>query len=105
MTVTAMLSRVDVIKGKIHKRILSLVDLRTMESMTSDQLRNELKMLTERLLKDDNTAINEAERRTIVQSIQNEMLQYNAITEVRSNDSKWLKTWLGKITKQLLLNI
>jgi pilus assembly protein CpaF len=74
MTVTAMLSRVDVIKGKIHKRILSLVDLRTMESMTSDQLRNELKMLTERLLKDDNTAINEAERRTIVQSIQNEML-------------------------------
>lgn len=71
---TAPLPRIDAIKAKIHQKILNLVDLRTMESMSSDQLRSELKLLTERLLNDDKTAINEAERISIVQSIQNEML-------------------------------
>jgi pilus assembly protein CpaF len=45
-----------------------------MESMSPEQLRSELKLLTERLLDDDSIAINESERRTVVQSIQNEML-------------------------------
>jgi pilus assembly protein CpaF len=45
-----------------------------MESMSAEQLRKELKLLTERLLDEDSVAINESERRTIVQSIQNEML-------------------------------
>jgi pilus assembly protein CpaF len=71
---TTALSRIENIKSKIHKKILSLVDLRTMECMSAEQLRSELKLLTERLLDEDSTAINEAERRTIVQSIQNEML-------------------------------
>ena len=71
---TTALSRIENIKSKIHKKILSLVDLRTMESMSAEQLRKELKLLTERLLDEDSVAINELERRTIVQSIQNEML-------------------------------
>jgi pilus assembly protein CpaF len=45
-----------------------------MESMSPTQLRSELKLLTERLLDDDGIAINESERRTVVQSIQHEML-------------------------------
>jgi pilus assembly protein CpaF len=71
---TSALSHIENIKSKIHKKILGLVDLRTMESMSPDQLRSELKLLTERLLDDDSIAINESERRTVVQSIQNEML-------------------------------
>jgi pilus assembly protein CpaF len=71
---TTALSRIENIKSKIHKKILSLVDLRTMENMSAEQLRKELKLLTERLLDEDSVAINESERRTIVQSIQNEML-------------------------------
>ncbi|CAN1557399.1 CpaF Flp pilus assembly protein, ATPase CpaF [Burkholderiaceae bacterium] len=71
---TTALSRIEKIKSKIHKKILSLVDLRTMENMSAEQLRKELKLLTERLLDEDSVAINESERRTIVQSIQNEML-------------------------------
>jgi pilus assembly protein CpaF len=71
---TTALSRIENLKSKIHKKILSLVDLRTMESMSAEQLRKELKQLTERLLDEDSVAINESERRTIVQSIQNEML-------------------------------
>ena len=45
-----------------------------MEGMSSEQLRNDLKVLGERLLDEDGMAINEAERRGIVTSIQNEML-------------------------------
>lgn len=67
-------THIEAIKSKIHKKILGLVDLRTMESMSPEQLRSELKLLTERLLDDDSIAINESERRTVVQSIQNEML-------------------------------
>jgi pilus assembly protein CpaF len=62
------------VKTNIHKKILGLVDLRTMESMSAEQLRTELKLLTERLLDDDGIAMNESERRAVVQSIQNEML-------------------------------
>ncbi len=68
------LPRVEAIKSKIHQKILALVDLRTMENMSPEQLRTDLKRLTERLLDEDNIALNEAERNTVVQSIQNEML-------------------------------
>jgi pilus assembly protein CpaF len=71
---TSALTHIEAIKSKIHKKILGLVDLRTMESMSPEQLRSELKLLTERLLDDDSIAINESERHTVVQSIQNEML-------------------------------
>jgi pilus assembly protein CpaF len=71
---TSALTHIEAIKSKIHKKILGLVDLRTMESMSPEQLRSDLKLLTERLLDDDSIAINESERRTVVQSIQNEML-------------------------------
>lgn len=70
----AALSPIDAIKAKTHQKILGLVDLRRMESMSPSQLRSELKLLTERLLDDDGVAINESERRTVVQSIQHEML-------------------------------
>jgi len=62
------------IKSRIHKKILELVNLSTMEGMSPEQLRKELGLLSERLLDEDTTALNEAERRGIVQSIQNEML-------------------------------
>ena len=68
------LPRIEAIKSKIHQKILGLVDLRTMESMSADQLRNDLKRLTEHLLDEDSIAINEAERKVVVQSIQNDML-------------------------------
>jgi pilus assembly protein CpaF len=68
------MARIEAIKTRIHQKILSLVDLRTMEGMSSEQLRNDLKVLGERLLDEDGMAINEAERRGIVTSIQNEML-------------------------------
>jgi pilus assembly protein CpaF len=68
------LTRLKAIKAKIHQKILSLVDLRAMESMSAEQLRSDLKRLGEKLLDEDGLALNEAERHDIVQGIQNEML-------------------------------
>jgi pilus assembly protein CpaF len=62
------------IKSRIHGEILQQVDLRTMEAMAPERLRGELKTLAERLLDEDHAAVNDAERRQIVESIQNEML-------------------------------
>jgi len=80
-------TRIESIKAKIHQKILSLVDLRSMETMTSEQLRSELKLLGEKLLDADGLAINEAERHFIVQSIQNEMLGLGPIEPLLADPS------------------
>jgi pilus assembly protein CpaF len=85
--VTAALTHIDAIKAKTHQKILGLVDLRRMESMSPTQLRTELKLLTERLLDDDGIAINESERRTVVQSIQHEMLGLGPIEPLLADTS------------------
>ena len=64
----------DRVKARIHHKILQLIDLRTMESLSADRLRQELKTLAERLMDEEGAALNEAERKHIVDSIQNEML-------------------------------
>ncbi len=76
---------VETAKERIHKKILSLVDLRTMENMAAEQLKINLKLLTEKLLDADGTAINEAERSSIVTSIQNEMLGLGPIEPLLSD--------------------
>jgi pilus assembly protein CpaF len=69
-----MVRSLSPIKARIHGEILQQLDLRSMESMAPERLRSELKTLTERLLDEDRVAVNETERRHIVDSIQNEML-------------------------------
>jgi pilus assembly protein CpaF len=66
--------RLEKIKSQIHREILSQVDLRRMETISPEALRQELKNLTENLLDESGLAINESERRQIVQGIQDEML-------------------------------
>ena len=66
--------RLETIKSQIHREILAQVDLRRMETISPEALRQELHALTQRLLDDSGLAINEAERRQIVQGIQDEML-------------------------------
>ena len=62
------------IKARIHRDILSQVDLHTMETMPQDRLRAEVKALAEKLLDQGSEPVNDAERRQIVEAIQNEML-------------------------------
>lgn len=66
--------RLDGIKTRIHQEILSQMDWQRMESMAPERLRSELKGLTEALIAAQKLALNETERRLIIQAIQDEML-------------------------------
>ena len=66
--------RCEQIKSQIHREILAKIDLRRMESIPADRLRLELKGLTEQAIDKNNWAVNESERRQIIQGIQDEIL-------------------------------
>ncbi len=83
----SQLLKLNLIKARIHQKILSIVDLRTMERMSPNELKSELKHLCERILDEESLAINALERRTIVQSIQNEMLGLGPIEPLLADTS------------------
>ncbi len=62
------------LKARIHEKLLGLVDLGALERMAPEQLRAELKVLVERLLTEERSAINEAERKQIILDIQDEVM-------------------------------
>src|SRR3989338_3726936 len=62
------------LKSRIHHKLLERVDLAVMESMSPDRLQEELKVMVERLLAEETLAINESERKSLVQDIQHEVL-------------------------------
>jgi len=67
------------LKYRLHQKLLDRVDLTVIDSLPPDQLRSELRLLTERLLTEEGAAINEIERRRIVQDIQNEVLGFGPL--------------------------
>ena len=79
--------RLDDIKTRIHQEILALMEWQRMESMAPERLRSELKALTENLIATQNLALNETERRLIIQAIQDEMLGLGPIEPLLSDPS------------------
>ena len=75
----------DDIKTQIHQEILSLMDWQRMESMAPERLRQELKVLTEELIQTHKLALNETDRRQIIQGIQDEMLGLGPIEPLLSD--------------------
>jgi len=64
----------DELKTRIHQEILSRMDWQRLESMPAELLRPELRNLTEELMVKHKMALNETERQTVIQAIQDEML-------------------------------
>jgi pilus assembly protein CpaF len=64
----------DELKTRIHQEILSRMDWQRLESMPAERLRPELRNLTEELMVKHKMALNETERQTVIQAIQDEML-------------------------------
>ena len=62
------------LKSRVHQKLLERVDLKVMESLAAEKLRDELKILVDRILSEEATALNETERRNLVRDIQYEML-------------------------------
>src|SRR5512143_1661771 len=62
------------LKVSIHGKLLDRIDLAALESIPEERVREELRLLVERLLVEDGVALNDNERKRIVVDIQNEVL-------------------------------
>lgn len=67
--------------GVIYERI----DLERLQQLSGEQFRRELSLLIERILDDENLAVNQAERRRLVQDMQNEMTGLGPIEPLMSD--------------------
>ena len=59
---------------RLYKVVFERIDLERLQQLTGEQFRRELALLIERILDDENFPVNQAERRRLVQDIQNEMI-------------------------------
>ncbi len=75
------------LKSRIHQKLLDRVDLAVMESLPPDRLKEELKVLVERLLSEETLAINEVERKNLVRDIQHEVLGLGPIEPLLADPS------------------
>ncbi len=67
------------LKHRIHQTLLDRVDLESMQRLTQDQIRDELKILVERLLEENMVVINDSERRNLTRDIQYEVLGFGPL--------------------------
>ena len=58
---------------RLYKAVFDRIDLERLQQLSGDQFRRELALLIERILDDENLPVNQAERRRLVQDMQNEM--------------------------------
>ncbi|HEV2610991.1 MAG TPA: CpaF family protein [Noviherbaspirillum sp.] len=66
-------------KGRIHIKLLDKFDLAALETLAPEVLRQEISAMVERLLVDEQTAINDIERRSLIRDIQHEMLGFGPL--------------------------
>jgi pilus assembly protein CpaF len=62
------------LKAKLHSQLLGRIDLEVMSTMSAERLREELGVLVERLMAESGAALNAAERKTMIQDIQDEVM-------------------------------
>ena len=67
------------LKHRIHQALLDRVDLESLQQLSQDQIRDELKLLVEHLIDEETVVINEIERRNLTRDIQNEMLGFGPL--------------------------
>ncbi len=58
---------------RLYHAIFERIDLERLQQLSGDEFKRELSLLIERILDDENLAVNQAERRRLVQDMQNEM--------------------------------
>jgi pilus assembly protein CpaF len=62
------------LKARLHKDLLGRVDLKALNAMPPDHLRDELGLLIENMLVESGVALNAGDRKKITQDIQNEVM-------------------------------
>ena len=67
------------LKGSIHLKLLDKFDLAALETLAPELLKAEIASMVEHLLDEDQAAINELERRSLIRDIQHEMLGFGPL--------------------------
>nr|WP_217346608.1 CpaF family protein [Noviherbaspirillum sp. L7-7A]MBV0881073.1 CpaF family protein [Noviherbaspirillum sp. L7-7A] len=67
------------IKADIHLKLLDKFDLTVLESLAPEKLRQEIGTMVERLLLEEQAAVNDIERRMLIRDIQHEMLGFGPL--------------------------
>ncbi len=67
------------LKHSIHQTLLDRIDLESLQRLSQDQIRDELRILVERVLEEDVVVINDIERKNLTRDIQNEMLGFGPL--------------------------
>ena len=83
----APVDRYQLIKGRLHMRLVEQFDLGALEAMPPELLRQEIARLTERLLQEEPVAVNEAERRHLIRDIQHEMMGFGPLELLMADPS------------------
>ncbi|WP_416054781.1 CpaF family protein [Janthinobacterium svalbardensis] len=73
------------LKQRIHALLLERVDLESMQRLTQEQIRDELRILVERLLDEEAVVINDIERKNLTRDIRNEMLGFGPLETLLSD--------------------
>ncbi|MGX4642346.1 CpaF family protein [Massilia sp. SYSU DXS3249] len=75
------------LKHRIHQGLLDRVDLESLQQLTQEQIRDELKLMVELMLDEEVVPINEVERASLVRDIQNEMLGFGPLEQLLEDPS------------------
>jgi pilus assembly protein CpaF len=67
------------LKGRMHLKLLDKFDLAVLETLAPEVLRQEIAVMVERLLQDEQVAINDSERASLIRDIQHEMLGFGPL--------------------------
>ncbi|WP_099764211.1 CpaF family protein [Janthinobacterium sp. 35] len=73
------------LKQRIHALLIERVDLESMQRLTQEQIRDELRSLVERLLDEEAVVINDVERKNLTRDIRNEMLGFGPLETLLSD--------------------
>ncbi len=75
------------LKHRIHQALLDRADLESMQRLSHEQIRDELRTLVERLLEEQAVVINDIERKNLTRDIQNEMLGFGPLEPLLADPS------------------
>ncbi len=75
------------LKGRVHERIIEVLDLSAAATLDSDSLKRELGRLIERILAEEAVPLNLREREQLVVDIQNEVLGYGPLEPLLHDDT------------------
>ena len=80
-------SAYQALKTTIHRKLLDRLDLEVMASLPPERLREEIRSLVERLLAEEAIAINTAERKQIVQDVEDEVMGLGPLEPLLADSS------------------